>query len=91
MKENFENNPGSHKETLVKELKDKMLVVSKRGNILETYDKISEFGEKLLEKYPDARSYLLFHLLIGSTPPYDLSLFDFPGDDSVEKFIKEKL
>ncbi len=52
------------------------------------YDECVSFAKKLLEKYPDARKYKLLHLLIGSTPSDDVTKFDFPGEDSIETFIR---
>ena len=43
-----------------------------------------------MKKYPNYVDYQLFNLLGGSNPPLEkMPLFDFPDDDSVEKFIKE--
>ncbi len=44
---------------------------------------------ELQRRHPDARQCRLFHLLMGSTFPTGITYFDFPGDDSVEKFIRE--
>ena len=51
-------------------------------------DKVIEKSEELNEKYPDALYYELYHVLIGSTPPEYVNKFEFPGDDSVEKFFR---
>ncbi len=53
----------------------------------EKYEKIVEFAQVLRGKYEDFQDYLLYHVLIGSTPFHELPKVDFPGDDSVEKFI----
>ena len=43
----------------------------------------------LREKYPDYKNYVLYHLLTGSTPHDPMpTLFDFPGDDSIETFLR---
>lgn len=61
-------------------------------------EKITEFQDKLIKyikdiklKYPNFNNYVLFHILIGSTVPDDITLIedDFPWDDSVEKFLKD--
>ncbi|KKS25413.1 MAG: hypothetical protein UU83_C0006G0015 [Candidatus Jorgensenbacteria bacterium GW2011_GWF2_41_8] len=53
------------------------------------HDRLAEFGRKLTEKYPDCRNYILFHVLISSTPPSNATIKeDFPGEDSIIKFIE---
>ena len=46
-----------------------------------------KFGKKLLQKYPDARDYKVYHILIGSTVESKYKDTDFPGEDSIVKFI----
>ena len=48
---------------------------------------VTKFANGLRSKYPDCENYLLFHVLIASTPP-PCKNFDFPGDDSVEQFLE---
>jgi len=48
----------------------------------------AEFVDNLKKKYSDCEKYRLYHLFIGSTPWEDCPKFDFPGEDSVEKFIE---
>jgi len=74
-------------EELHSTLLDKQIAASEKGEMLIWHDKIVNFANNLLSTYPDARDYLFFHLLIGSTSPMGLSQIDFPGDDSVELFI----
>ncbi|MBI3634371.1 MAG: hypothetical protein HY228_02005 [Candidatus Yonathbacteria bacterium] len=53
--------------------------------------KINKRGHYLEDTYPDASKYRLYHLLIGSTIPADAKetlIFDFEGEDSIEKFIE---
>lgn len=56
----------------------------------ELYEKLVEFGQGLRKRYSDAESYELFHFLIGSSyDKEDVPNFDFTGDDSIEKFLRE--
>lgn len=62
----------------------------------EVYSEMAEFAEYLRGKYgikndhTGALDYAMYHLLAGSTPKLDQepTRFDFPGDDSVEMFLK---
>ena len=55
---------------------------------LDDYDKMVAFSEDIARRYADATEYLIFHQLVGSSPPVaDLHRGDFEGDDSVEKFL----
>lgn len=46
-----------------------------------------QFAQSLEARYDDARDYLMFHILIGSTPRSASKQFDFFGKDSVRKFF----
>lgn len=64
----------------------KQTVVTKKNEFTR---KLDEKKVSLREKYPDRKSYYLYHKLISSTiDPADCSTFDFPGKDSVEQFFK---
>jgi len=71
-------------------LKDKLL---KFVNIedFDLFSKIQErivdFADRLRKKYPDFQDYSFYHLLAGSTLRGECPKKDFPGDDSVERFI----
>lgn len=53
-----------------------------------THEKIFVRGEELKRKYGnDCYNYTAFHVLIGSSTR-DLPNFDFPGEDSVEEFLR---
>lgn len=52
-------------------------------------DKIGNFGKRLKEEYGDFEDYLLYHLLAGSSLRGACEKYDFPGEDSVEKFIDD--
>ncbi len=55
----------------------------------EFFEETMNRGRKLLEKYPNAREYAAFHVLIGSSEPSGILYEDFEGDDSVEKYLGE--
>jgi len=78
------------KETEVKDLKEKVRFIFK-NDAVAYYKKAHQFGRKLMEKYPDCFDYLYYHILGGSTPPQGMGFkkFDFPDNDSVEKFIDD--
>lgn len=63
----------------------------------EDFDKFitekSEFEERLGKKYSDVRKYEMFHALIGSsiTKAMALTHDDFPGEDSVEEFVRRSV
>ena len=66
--------------------------VSKSFDELERYQiELGVRKDYLLAKYPNAQEYLIYHALLGSSPKpsrqAQLITEDFPGDDSVEKFI----
>ena len=56
--------------------------------MFETNDKIVAFVEQLKSENPDLSDYLLFHLLVGSSPREGAELkFDLP-DHALENFIR---
>lgn len=52
------------------------------------HEKILWWHDQLKVKYADARDYIMFHLISGSTSKGYNGHFDFPGADSVERFIE---
>ncbi len=54
---------------------------------MDKYQKYVEFANRLRKKYPDCGDYLMWHIMAGSTPVGEPPKFDFPGEDSLEKFI----
>lgn len=57
-------------------------------NMIGIYQKTCDFACELQKKYPDFQTYRLYHLLVMSTVGEgDCDKFDFPRNDSVEKFI----
>lgn len=59
----------------------------------DLYDKLVNFGQMLRKKYPDCQDYELFHFLVGSTmrPEEMATKFDFPGEDSIETFLRNQV
>ena len=59
--------------------------------MMEIYNKIYDLANQLQMKYPDARKYYLFHIIIGSTPERKncSAGFDFPGEDSIVKHLDD--
>ena len=56
---------------------------------VEHHKWISALAQKLIAKYPDRKTYKLWHELIGSTWTEEACLnFDFPGDDSIQKAVE---
>ena len=51
------------------------------------HDKVLEKSKELKQRYSNYSDYELYHLLIGSQIK-SYKEFDFPGDDSVEKFLR---
>lgn len=58
---------------------------------MEKYEMLVEFASGLKARYPDFLDYDMFHFLAGSTPMPDRmpTKIDFPGEDSVEKFLRD--
>jgi hypothetical protein len=73
-----------------KKIKGITTKLSESGNF-EYYLELVAFSEKLEKKYPNAREkYIIFHDLIGSGvwSTSEVIYDDFPGEDSVEKFVE---
>jgi len=81
-------------EARVKDLDFKLLAIyqkNTREKRIAFYEELCDFAGELKKKYPDYFDYRLYHVLIGSTPWAPCLKIDFPGDDSVEKFINSKM
>lgn len=79
-------------EEQMKEINEETDEEIKTNKIFSRHDKVVEFSNEIKKKYPDYEKYLAYHILIGSTPDYEnIDEFDFPKEDSVLKFVKEKL
>ena len=91
------------KEALIAELRNLLLESYKKDEAehsMVNYEMVLRKDKELKDKYPDYYTYRLYHLLIGSSvepiisnpennSPLPTENFDFPGDDSIEKFIRE--
>lgn len=53
----------------------------------EIHERVLIWHDMLKARYPNAREYLMFHLISGSTFRQFNGCFDFPPEDSVENFI----
>ena len=54
------------------------------------HEKVLVWHDGLKLKYPNAREYMLFHLISGSTFKGFNGYFDFESADSVESFIERE-
>lgn len=90
--EGYKNN-----KKIVQELKEVLIARYKEDSQKETgvFDKyitneaVLRKTQELKKKYPDFDDYELYHVLIGSGKGNEVfSKFDFPGEDSVESFIR---
>ncbi len=59
------------------------------GKREQIQQRIIAFARNLQSKYPDYSRYRLYHGFIGSTPSQPSLYLDFPGEDSVELFIRK--
>lgn len=90
---NIEKGRAPEHERIMKDFlarKDALLVNASEDEQMEKFIKMNDFGSYLDKKYPNARDYELWHVLVGSgiSPRKN---FDFPGEDSVEKFLNDLL
>ena len=81
----------SNEELIVEEVKSRRSSLYRlKDRWKEIHNKIIDFSNSLESKYPDARKCYLFNVMVGGTiDRADCHIFDFPGEDSVEKFIKD--
>ena len=85
------NNPEKSSIEKIKEMREAFYKAASNTKLFEFQDKLVEYANYIKTKYPNWNNYIVFHILIGSTPPDDnpnLTKYDFPEDDSVEKFIR---
>ncbi len=76
------------KENKAESLKHKFHAVYKK-NLRKLNDPVIGFVANLREKYQDYEDYTLYHSLTGTIcSKKGCSKYDFPGEDSVEKFIE---
>ena len=83
-------------ETLRNVLRNILTTLTDAGTKSRNWDKISDFQSEIVtrvanlrSKYSNAENYTAFHTLMlsGVRPNSNNVNKDFPGDDSVEKFI----
>lgn len=89
MNKNIENSEQNNRERKMDELRMLMRSIPE-DDLVAASDKIFDYAANIRKTYPNANDYALYHLVIGSTVEQK-PFFDFPGNDSVEKFIKEEL
>ncbi|MCX6701674.1 MAG: hypothetical protein NTX96_00570 [Candidatus Zambryskibacteria bacterium] len=80
-----------NEEVLLTELKTLLHEAQDEDRLKNTYyvqDEIVKKVKGLRKKYPDWQNYRVYHLLVGSDLLEPTKYFDFPGDDSIEKFIR---
>ena len=61
-----------------------------RKDQMAIHEKVLVWHDALKCKYPNAREYMLFHLISGSTFKGFNGCFDFEPADSVEAFIERE-
>ena len=54
------------------------------------HEKVVAWHDALKHKHPNARDYLMFHLISGSTCREFNGCFDFDSPDSVENFVESE-
>ena len=93
MNEHLERQEQTREEKILNQLRAKLSSLYSGASKFEFHEKMVAFAEQLREHYPDSYSkYRLYHTLIQSTPKAENppTMFDFPGNDSIEKFINEQ-
>ena len=83
--------PFSIESLKIKSLLDRLYGLVSGEKFLEVYDKLALRAKYLQKKYPDYFNREVWHIMIGSSLGYKMMPViedDFPGDDSVEEFIK---
>ncbi|MHB1330382.1 MAG: hypothetical protein ACYCY6_00175 [Minisyncoccota bacterium] len=73
---------------LKKKLEDFYEILSDKDRDDLTMERMAR-GAYLLSKYPNARNYAFYHVLIGSTisNPASIEYEDFPQEDSIKSYI----
>lgn len=60
-----------------------------RQRLSAAHESILAQAQFLRQKYPDYEAYRMYHLLIQSSPHEErLKFLDFPGEDSVVKYLE---
>ena len=77
------------KDAKFNELKEKFNIWF-RKDLMKNNEEIVKFLDGIKKKYPNYDDCKLYHILVFSGIKHECSMFDFPGDYSVEKFIEDK-
>ena len=84
-----QNVPTPGQIAIKEEFREKLRALYRRDQFA-IHAKVLAFHDELKMKYPDAREYLMFHLISGSTLRSFNGKFDFPPGESVEEFIERE-
>ncbi|MEK7523103.1 MAG: hypothetical protein AAB569_05955 [Patescibacteria group bacterium] len=74
----------------LKKINNSLLKKDAQKNNFENFTILGNFARNLRNKYKDAANHWTYNMLIGSTYGKEKtpSKFDFPEDDSIEKFLR---
>jgi hypothetical protein len=72
----------------IQEMQLKLIRLYNESNSHENIQKVNSFMRKIRERHQDFLDYKLYHLLLCSTPDPLVIKYDFPEEDSIEKFIE---
>jgi hypothetical protein len=75
------------KEELALKLKNDIMTLLEK-DCEKYHKKIHDFGLNLRNKYKNASQYYLYNVFIGSSYDKIISEFDFPENDSIQKFLE---
>jgi len=76
----------------LKKIFNSLLKKDAQKNNFENFTMLVNFAKNLRNKYKDASDHWAYNMLIGSSTGEGKTptKFDFPGDDSIEKYLKSK-
>lgn len=69
------------------ELLQEMLLTLYDVNCFAVHDEIVAFHKEVVTYYHDSDFCLLYHVLMGSTPPHQCTYWDLPENHSIQQFI----
>lgn len=75
------------KEVLALRLKEVIMTLLNK-DWKKTNEKIHDFALDLRNRYKNTNQYYLYNVLIGSSYDKTISEFDFPENDSIQKFLE---
>lgn len=70
----------------LKEIIDRLMLSDYKTYEDRVFDKVATLKKNYGDK--EVYKYRLFHVLFGSSNPSGIEHFDFPGEDSIETFIR---